>query len=103
VQQQQAACIANIKRMLQLAVALSDYQQQAQAAADLAALYAAAADASSTCSMYGKCLQACSAAVAAGGAAGGSCSWVPELLIAVVPAAVDAYLAEVMECSCIKQ
>jgi hypothetical protein len=48
--------------------------------------------------MYAECLQACSAAVsAAAGAAvvSGSCGWVPELLIAVVPAAVDAHLAEV--------
>jgi hypothetical protein len=85
--------------MLQLAAALSDHQQQAQAAADLAALHAAAGDASSACRMYAECMQACSAAVAGVddcvSSPGSSCSWVPELLLAVVPAAVDAHLAQV--------
>ncbi|KAF6262211.1 hypothetical protein COO60DRAFT_1496951 [Scenedesmus sp. NREL 46B-D3] len=81
--------------MLQLAAALSDHQQQAQAAADLAAQYTAAADAMSACRMYAECMQACSAAVAgAGGGPSSSGSWIPELLTEVVPAAIDAHLAQ---------
>jgi hypothetical protein len=90
--------MANSQRMLQLAAALSDHKQQAQIAAELAALYVAAAEPSRACEMYAECMQACSAAVAAVGdndASSSCCSWVPELLIAVVPAAVDANLAQV--------
>lgn len=105
VLQFRTAAISNSQQILQLATFLQAQEQQAAAVADMAEQYAAWGDATraAAATHYVQCLALCVAAVSQPTAISGSSSsrrWVQDILIRVVPAAVDVHLSLVSLWTC---